>query len=323
MTLQTGRNTITRNVINDRLFAGGTKRLHEMGFSFEEMTSGNGLDSIRILQSATSAIQSMIYGKKHKSKEHITIRGVAYPARPVMFVVCGIMIRSTDDQPLVKKYALSLAEEFAVMVKDNWDDWGEPMVQETIKFRKRDGKYSVSIPKYLMHATSVGGPKWKLVNRNIDAGSVTGLSRDEIVRMLRSKIATEIEIMITELPHGGVPERYIAMIRDKMPKYGKVGSDGYPPCIIHAISEMERGENLSHPGRFLPASYLCKAEVPTDEICSLFVSAPDYNESVTRSQVEQIKTNNYTPASCERLKTQGLCHRTARCGSIKNPIQYK
>jgi len=64
-----------------------------------------------------------------------------------------------------------------------------------------------------------------------------------------------------------------------------------------------------------------------EEIIVLFQNAPDYNEKVTRYQVEHLaglrgSGTRYSVPSCQKLLTQSLCFATEKCNGIRNPIQF-
>jgi DNA primase large subunit len=104
-------------------------------------------------------------------------------------------------------------------------------------------------------------------------------------------------------------------------------STEYPPCIKHAIDVLESGENLSHSGRFMLATFLLGRGQSIDEISPLFKNAPDYNEKVTRYQINQIAGETgsnikYSCPSCEKLKSNDLCFIIPECGNIINPMQF-
>ena len=96
----------------------------------------------------------------------------------------------------------------------------------------------------------------------------------------------------------------------------------YPPCIKHAIGELEKGENLSDAGRFMLGTYLISRGQDVDEIAQLFVTAPDYSEKITKYRLKHIKKSKYSVASCNKLSTQGLCFRNEDCGKITHPMQF-
>jgi DNA primase large subunit len=101
-----------------------------------------------------------------------------------------------------------------------------------------------------------------------------------------------------------------------------------PPCIEHAIEALNKGENLSHSGRFMLATFLLGRGQTIDEIAPLFKNAPDYNEKITRYQIKQVagetggNRTKYACPSCEKIKSNDLCFATPDCDNIINPMQF-
>jgi len=96
-----------------------------------------------------------------------------------------------------------------------------------------------------------------------------------------------------------------------------------PPCIERLIEELRRGENLSHFARFTLATFLIHAGWTVDQIVDLFRNAPDFDEKVTRYQVEHLAGKRgggkkYDPPSCARIQQEGLC--VADCG-VRHPLE--
>jgi len=96
-----------------------------------------------------------------------------------------------------------------------------------------------------------------------------------------------------------------------------------PPCIERLIKELQHGENLSHFARFTLATFLIHAGWTTiDQIVDLFRNAPDFDEKVTRYQVEHLAGKRggkkYDPPSCARIRQEGLC--VADCG-VRHPLE--
>jgi len=101
----------------------------------------------------------------------------------------------------------------------------------------------------------------------------------------------------------------------------------HPPCIKHAIEVLEKGENLSHSGRFMLGTFLLGRGQTVDQIAPLFKNAPDYNEKVTMYQLNHLSGNfgsgtQYVCPSCEKLKSQDLCFAIPECDNIINPLQF-
>ena len=66
---------------------------------------------------------------------------------------------------------------------------------------------------------------------------------------------------------------------------------------------------------------------PIDEIVMMYQNAPDFNEKITRYQVEHLaglkgSRTKYSVPSCEKLLNENLCFATEECSGIVNPIQF-
>jgi DNA primase large subunit len=103
-----------------------------------------------------------------------------------------------------------------------------------------------------------------------------------------------------------------------------VKEDAFPPCVKRAIERLRQGENISHAERFLIATFLLNIGLEVDQVVELFRSAPDFNEKITRYQVEHLAglrggRKKYSPYSCDKLKALGLCPVLDRCDG-RNPL---
>ncbi len=94
---------------------------------------------------------------------------------------------------------------------------------------------------------------------------------------------------------------------------GTIRPDRFPPCIRKMQRTLEHGENLSHSGRFCLASFLHRAGADEETIVDAYRGAPDFDESITRYQVEHITHRDagrgYEPPECDTLRSHGLCVR--------------
>ncbi|MEM1683317.1 MAG: hypothetical protein QXG46_05495 [Ignisphaera sp.] len=98
----------------------------------------------------------------------------------------------------------------------------------------------------------------------------------------------------------------------------------FPPCIRKLIEDITKGENLSHHQRFALATFLINIGINLDIIVKLFSYSPDFNEKITRYQIEHLaglkgSKKKYLVYSCDTMKTLGMCK--AEC-NIKNPLVY-
>jgi DNA primase large subunit len=75
------------------------------------------------------------------------------------------------------------------------------------------------------------------------------------------------------------------------------------------------------------ATFLLGRGQTVDDVAPLFKNAPDYNEKVTRYQLNQISgetgsNTKYSCPSCEKIKSNDLCFVTSDCDYIINPLQF-
>ncbi|HTT45975.1 MAG TPA: hypothetical protein VMH38_08215 [Thermoplasmata archaeon] len=123
---------------------------------------------------------------------------------------------------------------------------------------------------------------------------------------------------------------------------GPMRPELFPPCIRRMQRTLQKGENLSHSGRFCLAAFLHRAGADFETIVDAYRGAPDFDESVTRYQVEHITLRDdgrgYEPPECETLRSHGLCAREGDPGAadardrardplcfeeyLRHPLQY-
>ena len=181
--------------------------------------------------------------------------------------------------------------------------------------------FEVPVLKYLKYAP--GAPEYKLVNRKLSKGKVL-LSKNEFIRVLEEAIRLQIlESLPVKMPE--VPpsiKKAAEDIRVAMPKpvVRVVASGDRPPCIANMLERLANGENLPHSARWALTIYLLKTGMGERDIMKLFSTAPDYDERITRYQVEYIKRKGYNMPACRLMDSNGLC--IYRCGT-RSPLGYK
>ncbi|MEM0453476.1 MAG: hypothetical protein QXO98_02315 [Sulfolobales archaeon] len=184
-------------------------------------------------------------------------------------------------------------------------------------------------------------PKWKLVNQYVKGGYVY-LGKKEVSRLLQEFVKHRLLNSIPDLSdvrfEGKVAD-IINKLREEVPiQTPEVGDsrelslkmatqivyEAHPPCIKSMVSALQRNENLAHHQRFALATYFINIGMDVEEIVDLFRQAPDFNEKMTRYQVEHLaglrgSKRKYSMYSCDKMKSLGIC--IAECG-VKNPLSY-
>ena len=188
-------------------------------------------------------------------------------------------------------------------------------------------------------------PYWKLVNRYLLRGWVLMTYKD-LVRLVEEAVEKRVLELISKASEnldetrslvdalGGMRElmeyRAGSAVKVKVQVTGLT-----PPCIDAIINEIKSGGNPSHQARFAMAAYMLRRchdlegkpiEDCVDEVVNLFKTVADFDEKVTRYQVEHIAglrggRKFYMPPSCQEMNSLGLCPTNLGCG-VKNPLQY-
>jgi DNA primase large subunit len=191
----------------------------------------------------------------------------------------------------------------------------------------------LSVPDYLLRASKMYEQEWKLINRSVKDGYVY-LDTDEAVRLIRNELSNLIYTRVKNMKVYEVP----ILIKSKADELRKKYSGRYvyrnqfkileyPPCIKHAMEIINKGENLPHSARFMLATYMLAIGKTEEEVIEIFKNSPDYNEKITRYQVEHLAGKKgshikYSVPSCDRLRSEDLCFAVKECENLINPIQF-
>jgi DNA primase large subunit len=117
-------------------------------------------------------------------------------------------------------------------------------------------------------------------------------------------------------------------------RWGAQGTSGgaksvlrLPPCMKRLLRMVQSGENVPHVGRFALTAFLHELGSSSQDIVDLFGTSADFDEDKTRYQVEhitgKISGTEYTPPSCETMRTYGLCWEPDElCERVKHPLTY-
>ena len=196
-------------------------------------------------------------------------------------------------------------------------------------------EFKIPVTEYLRRATYFHTPEWKLVNRIVDNGYVY-VKKLELVRLIREEIKNLIHNRLHALSSFKTPQEFQPIIEELVKSSPTpidageeitVTPDKYPPCLVRALELLQTGQNVPHYGRFLMATFLLSIGKSVNDIVQLYPKVPDFNEKITRYQVEHIAglrggRTRYKVPSCRTLATHNFCFRTQACGTIINPLQF-
>jgi DNA primase large subunit len=111
---------------------------------------------------------------------------------------------------------------------------------------------------------------------------------------------------------------------EEMPE--RIVMDAFPSCIQDVYDGVLAGRPASHLGRFALTSFMLSIGMSIDDVFKFFRSVSDFNERMTRYQVEHIAGNKgsgtkYIPPNCSTLHTHGLCISPEfECKGAVNPL---
>jgi DNA primase large subunit len=201
-------------------------------------------------------------------------------------------------------------------------------------------EFAVNFTDYLRNATHLRDKKWKLVNRVLSKGVVFA-TRNETSRLLSEEVRRHIEerLEVKELPD--FPKKIMGTAEKikklSVEKIGKTEIEeipkvmvqtAFPPCIAALYLAFSSGRHLSHIGRFALTSFLINIGMPSENVIELFKNISDFNERMTRYQVEHIagetgSRTRYIPPKCDTLKTHGICTNPDElCKRVRHPLSY-
>jgi len=310
------------------------KYLRESGFDWEELARPDMNDIIdRAARRVEVGVGGRVYDKLEK-----------YEIEILTFIVSLIIVKSIGLEMVLRKYALSEARRAEKFLIEDLKRQSE--VQRRSLFAKifeelfklhidvaESGRlFKVKVADYLSRSSHFHEQEWKLINRLVNRGYVY-LDADEIVRLIRNELSVLIYDKVKDMILPSLPQT----IKDKADKlraklvpyyeYRHVTVTDYPPCVKHALEVMDNGENLPHSARVMLATYMLAIGKKVEEITIIFQNAPDFNEKITRYQVEHLagmkgSHTKYSVPSCEKLRNEGLCFATTECNGIINPVHF-
>lgn len=253
-----------------------------------------------------------------------------------------MLVAATENSFIKRRYALAEAKRASELLAEedneklleiskafNWD----------IELLKNKSPYVISLPfsKFLKNSTGFHDKAWKLVNQKMISGYIY-LTKQKFARLLeeeiRKYIESRLDINIKSLPSSVmiIVNRLKKMALEKqeqirfeeMPE--RVELEAFPSCIIGVYNLVKAGRPVSHMGRFALTSFMLSIGMTSEDVFKFFRSVSDFNERMTRYQVEHIggtrgSGTKYTPPNCATLQTHGIClSQEPECKGAKNPL---
>tara|TARA_B100000446_G_scaffold180772_1_gene197259 strand:+ start:427 stop:1443 length:1017 start_codon:yes stop_codon:yes gene_type:complete len=309
------------------------KYLKDLDYSLDEF---EGPSKKRIIERACERILTAIDGNVFKQLDDLDTEIVS-------FLIALIIVHALGIRSVSRKYSLGEARRAEMFLERDLKHESDERMRSiltrifkdlfSIDITQENNKFKFKVSEYLKRATYFHDEHWKLVNRIVNRGFVY-LDSDDTVRLIRDEISLYIYDKINKMELKQLPESIkikVDELRGKVVKHVEFRryfvTTKYPPCVHHILQLLSKAENPPHSARFLLATYMLSIGKSTDEICALFETAPDYNERVTRYQVEHLagmkgSRTKYVCPSCEKVTSDNNCYRTEECDGIINPLQF-
>jgi len=283
--------------------------------------------------------EAILYARVSRNLKKEDIEISSYPI--------AVLLATATGSPFIKKrYALAEAKQayndmklepkekiLAIAQNFGWKLTLNDVAEMPYEFK-------LHFADYLRNTTHLREKKWKLINRLLSSGNVY-LTRNETARLLSEEVRKHIEkrLEIKELPK--FPEKVMETAEKikklSVEKIGKAEMEGFPetivqtafpPCIKALYEAASSGRHLSHVGRFTLTSFLVNIGMPVEAVIDLFRGFSDYNDRMTRYQVEHIaggrgSRTRYTSPKCGTLETHGICvNPDDLCKRVYHPLSY-
>jgi DNA primase large subunit len=260
------------------------------------------------------------------------------------FAASLILVIATKNSWIKKRYALAAAKTaHAQMLKPETTKEKIESIAKDFDWDITEGKpykdFRIGFSVYLKNAAHMHGSEWKLVNQIMDKGMVY-LNEDKVVRLLQEEIKRRIEKRLDVSEIKNLPQEITAIAEgimklaqeimgqeiEEMPKV--VIQAAFPPCINALYADAAQAHHLSHIGRFTLTSFLVNIGMTPEGLNEMFKTFSDYNERLTRYQIEHIagergSGTKYTCPQCSVLQTHGVCkNKDDLCRRIYHPLRY-
>ena len=341
--MQVSFDTFTPTDLAKYPFLEGTaERIRALDLRIEALLSP---DMARIMERAKERVSDAItFLRVRDPNEKIKSPDTEIYSYPVAL----LLVTATENSFIRKRYALAEAKQASQAL-------GEEPKEKVLRIAENFGwRISLSgqsskVPSdfilhftdYLRNTTQLStSPVWKLVNRIIINGNVY-LNQPDVVRLLEEEIRRHLEKRLASSEMSKLPSQIVEIAESlkklavetmgvsEMEGFPKtVVQEAYPPCINALYEAASASRHLSHVGRFTLTSFLINIGMSPEKLTELFKSFSDYNERMTRYQVEHIAGSRgsgtrYTPPNCDTLQTHNVCvNRDELCSGARNPLVY-
>ncbi len=238
------------------------------------------------------------------------------------YAASRMILGYAKNRYLTNKYAVAESKRASAYLEGEEKDTVDALGNEFGIVTQTENNV-IRIPIYTYLACSPRSVDYKIINREIENGYVVIKPREKI-RLIEEAIRKHMERipLVKDPPEKvkGAAEKLKELLLKIEPKEAPVAftQGDLPPCIEKLMESIKKHENLPHQARWYLAVYLLKNRVPLEDIVAIYSNLPDYNEKITRYQLEHAKKKEYAVPACATVMTWGLCCAECRIGSPLN-----
>jgi DNA primase large subunit len=307
---------------------------------------------IKIDDLASAEYKSVLDRAESRIEEAILFRTVSQKSSNddieiPSFPIAVMMVAATGDSLIKSRYALAEAKRVSDILKDERKEKVAEIANNfNWKIRPNEGHINITPYDFALHftdflrnATGFHDKKWKLVNRLVLNGEVY-LTKSEVSRLLEEDVRRYIEGKL-DTKVGSLPQNIMDHVNrlkqlaiekrgeirlEEIPKSVVIAA--FPPCIKGVYDTIASGRSTSHIGRFALTSFLINIGMTVENVVNFFRSVSDFDERMTRYQVEHIagvrgSRTKYIPPRCDTLSTHGICStKDEICRRVRHPLAY-
>lgn len=269
--------------------------------------------------------------EKYKRSEPIDVDEYEINIEPYIYSTSCIISSCLGDEYIMEKLAKYESRRAYTFIKSESFE-NKLQLANYINFKIDDMKIPVTF--YVPLSLNMYETKWKLVNRDVENGNVfiddtefNLLLKEHIYNIVKEKLPLKINSDYCVLLIKYIERINPSKRPEHIQKLNIIDEDIFPPCIRKLISDLSRGANLTHMGRFTLTTFLNGIGYNKKKIFDMYNRSPDFDVNKTIYQITHITSKQdgkgYTPPSCAAMKTNGLCVEGDNlCQYIKHPLNY-
>jgi DNA primase large subunit len=306
----------------------------------------NELESVafnQFLNRAEKRVKNALFNMSYYSKTVPKDDPKEYELEIFSFPIAIMLVVGTEESFIKSRYALAEAKRTSEMLRSEKKEklleiaetfnWNIELLPGSLS----PYVFSIDFSSFLKNSINFHDETWKLVNQKMINGKVY-LTQQKMSRLLeeevRKYIEKKLDTKIKSFPLGITTRinqlRQLAAKKkeqiqlENLPK--RVVIDAFPSCIKSIYDRVAAGRPVSHMGRFALTSFMLNVGMSGENVFKFFQSVSDFNERMTRYQIEHIagtrgSGTKYTPPNCSTLRTHGICvSPEPECRKAVNPL---